>query len=87
MISQKSDSPIPPVERAELIAEPPIPAGFKNLHLMELGAQACRFPTGTDKLFFCGQPVTQGPYCEFHAKVAFPPKKVPNTFVKARKKK
>jgi len=37
MISQKSDSPIPPVERAELIAEPPIPAGLKNLHSWNWG--------------------------------------------------
>ena len=77
---------LPTVAKKEMIPEPSIPPGFKNLSLMELGSQACRFPTGTNKVTFCGQPITQGPYCEFHAKVAFPVKKGPNTFVKPRKK-
>ncbi len=49
----------------------------KKLTLVELNEDTCKWPSGdpaTDDFHFCGHSVREGgPYCEFHAGVAFQP--------------
>lgn len=57
--------------KKEVLKDPPIPEGFRYMELQQLGFQHCRFPTGDKEVKFCGCQVSYGPYCQFHAKIAY----------------
>lgn len=42
----------------------------RNLTLMELEAEDCRWPYGEGPFVFCGHPVFHGPYCASHKALA-----------------
>jgi GcrA cell cycle regulator len=64
-----SPDPLPP--------PPPAPLGARMLSVLELTDAVCKFPIGDpDKpaFGFCGCPrQDEGPYCGFHARIAFLP--------------
>ncbi len=49
----------------------------RKLHLVELSERTCKWPNGdplSEEFSFCGHdPADTGPYCRYHAKVAFQP--------------
>ncbi|PIZ31978.1 MAG: GcrA cell cycle regulator [Alphaproteobacteria bacterium CG_4_10_14_0_8_um_filter_53_9] len=69
--------------REEKKEEPPIFADItiptsRHLILMELNERTCKWPQGDPQegsFHFCGNAVTEqgGPYCTYHAKLAFQP--------------
>lgn len=70
-----------PVVRAEPEPEPirlvDIPKG-ERVNILMLSDRTCRWPVGdpgTDEFFFCGHApkASGGPYCDYHARVAYQP--------------
>ncbi len=71
---------VTPKPRLQPIAEPiklaDIPKG-KRIGILGLTEKTCRWPLGdpgTDDFCFCGQhPRDDGPYCDYHAQIAYQP--------------
>jgi GcrA cell cycle regulator len=52
-----------------------IPIGQRR-NILELTEETCRWPIGdpgSTDFFFCGGQTVSGPYCGFHARIAYQP--------------
>lgn len=72
---QRSQVPLPPKPPRQ----PPLPPDVRNLTLMELTPRTCKWPVNDPpprgEYLFCGAPkdAGAGPYCCWHARLAFQP--------------
>lgn len=77
--ARKGENDIGDQERAAIAqrADAPAPAS-QNVTIMELRESMCRWPLGdpaSPDFRYCGDaaPIGEGPYCKFHARVAYQP--------------
>jgi GcrA cell cycle regulator len=77
VVKMKEDRP-PPMKCAPLPFEPPTPFEPKNISVLELSANTCKWPTtagGEYRHLFCGHKPLRGyprPYCGYHARLDQP---------------
>lgn len=48
----------------------------RRLQLVQLNERSCKWPNGdplTEEFHFCGNEATFGPYCSYHARIAYQP--------------
>lgn len=69
--------------QAEAVAQPVVRTGdsvvvpiSRKLQLIQLSERTCKWPIGDplqDDFHFCGNESAEGPYCRYHARIAFQP--------------
>jgi GcrA cell cycle regulator len=73
---QPKPLPLPEVE-PEPIRLVEVPSGEQRCSIMHLSDRTCRWPIGdptAENFCFCGSaPREKGPYCEYHARIAYQP--------------
>ena len=73
---QPKPMPLPEVE-PEPIRLVEVPSGEQRCSIMHLSDRTCRWPIGdptSENFCFCGSsPREKGPYCEYHARIAYQP--------------
>lgn len=71
-------SPLATVEYVQPIIIDVVTPVSRRLKLVELNERVCKWPNGdplSEDFSFCGNDAAEtGPYCKYHARLAFPPK-------------
>lgn len=58
--------------QAPVYVPPPTRPEFRNLALLDLKPNECKWPEGDRDFTFCGAPA-EGSYCRFHARLSYAP--------------